>query len=50
MVIEGLKTAVSPEFVSADLRKVLSELGMIIGTNITEDILSAIFSKFCIGK
>lgn len=49
-LIAGLKTKISPEFVSSDMRKVLSELGMIIGTNITEDILSAIFSKFCIGK
>jgi tRNA modification GTPase len=49
-LIDGLKTGVSPEFVSSDMRKVLSELGTIIGTNITEDILSAIFSKFCIGK
>lgn len=49
-LIEGLNTDISPEFVSSDMRKVLSELGMIIGTNITEEILSAIFSKFCIGK
>ncbi|MBS0604888.1 MAG: tRNA uridine-5-carboxymethylaminomethyl(34) synthesis GTPase MnmE [Verrucomicrobia bacterium] len=49
-LIDGLKTGASPEFVSSDMRKTLSELGTIIGTNITEDILSAIFSKFCIGK
>lgn len=49
-VIEGLKTEVSPEFVSMDMRQCLNELGKILGTNITEDILSAIFSKFCIGK
>lgn len=49
-LIEGLKTGISPEFVSSDMRKTLGELGTIIGTNITEDILSAIFSKFCIGK
>ena len=49
-LIDGLKTGVSPEFVSSDMRRVLSELGTIIGTNITEDVLSAIFSKFCIGK
>lgn len=49
-LIDGLKTGVSPEFVASDMRKVLSELGTIIGTNITEDVLSAIFSKFCIGK
>ncbi|MBS0620722.1 MAG: tRNA uridine-5-carboxymethylaminomethyl(34) synthesis GTPase MnmE [Verrucomicrobia bacterium] len=49
-LIAGLKTGVSPEFVSSDMRHVLMELGTIIGTDITEDILSAIFSKFCIGK
>ena len=50
ILIVGLKSKVSPEFISSDMRKVLSELGTILGTNITEDILSAIFSKFCIGK
>lgn len=49
-VVAGLRTDVSPEFVSMDMRQTLSELGKIIGTNITEDVLSAIFSKFCIGK
>jgi tRNA modification GTPase len=49
-IIEGLRLGVSPEFLSIDMRHCLSELGKIIGTNITEDILSAIFSKFCIGK
>lgn len=49
-LVDGLKTGVSPEFVASDMRHALSQLGTIIGTNITEDILSAIFSKFCIGK
>jgi tRNA modification GTPase len=49
-LIDGLNTGISPEFISSDMRKTLSELGTIIGTNVTEDILSAIFSKFCIGK
>ena len=49
-VIEGLKTDVSPEFLTADLRHALMELGVIIGRDITEDILTAIFSKFCVGK
>lgn len=49
-VINGLKTGVSPEFVASDMRQVLMELGKIIGTNVSEDILDAIFSKFCIGK
>ncbi len=50
ILIEGLRSNISPEFVSSDMRKVLTELGTIIGTNITEDVLSAIFCKFCIGK
>jgi tRNA modification GTPase len=50
IVIEGLETEISPEFLVSDMRQALKELGKIIGTNISEDILSAIFSKFCIGK
>lgn len=49
-VIDGLRMGVSPEFLSFEMRQCLRALGTIIGTNITEDILSAIFSKFCIGK
>lgn len=49
-VIEGLKSGISAEFIAADMRAALNELGTIIGTNVTEDILSAIFSKFCLGK
>ncbi|MES2121202.1 MAG: tRNA uridine-5-carboxymethylaminomethyl(34) synthesis GTPase MnmE [Chlamydiota bacterium] len=49
-LIDGLLTGISPEFVSLEMRKVLSELGTIVGADVTEDILSAIFSKFCIGK
>lgn len=49
-VIAGLKQGISPEFLTLEMRQALSELGKIIGTNINEDILSAIFSKFCIGK
>jgi tRNA modification GTPase len=50
MVIEGLTRRVSAEFVASDMRNALNELGMIIGTNVTEDILSSIFSQFCLGK
>jgi tRNA modification GTPase len=49
-VITGLKEGISAEFVASDMRAALNELGKIIGTNVTEDILSAIFSKFCLGK
>ncbi len=49
-VIQGLQEGVSPEFLSMDMRQSLSELGKVIGTNVGEDILSSIFSTFCIGK
>lgn len=49
-LIHGLKNEVSPEFLSIDMRQTLSSLGLILGADITEDVLTAIFSTFCIGK
>ncbi|MBP9841258.1 MAG: tRNA uridine-5-carboxymethylaminomethyl(34) synthesis GTPase MnmE [Simkaniaceae bacterium] len=49
-VISGLKSHLSPEWITSDMRLALHHLGNLIGTNITEDLLSAIFSKFCVGK
>ena len=49
-VLEGLQSQISPEFVAFDMRECLENLGKVIGTDVTEDILSAIFSNFCIGK
>ena len=48
--LQGLEQNVSPEFACIDLREALKSLGRIIGQDLTEDILSSIFSKFCIGK
>ena len=49
-VIAGLGSNISPEFLTADLRGALAELGMMRGLNVTEDLLTSIFSQFCIGK
>lgn len=49
-LIRGLEAQVSPEFLSIDMRSCLFELGKIIGVDVTEEILSAIFSTFCVGK
>ncbi len=46
----GLQKNISFEFPASDLRSCLNDLAAIVGTNVTEDILSAIFSKFCLGK
>lgn len=49
-VVDGLKENSSPEWLSFDLKAALSSLSQIIGFDVTESILSSIFSKFCIGK
>lgn len=49
-VANGLKMNISPEFLMVDMRSGLHFLGQVIGTNIGEDILTSIFSTFCIGK
>ena len=49
-VIDGYRQKISPEFLALEMKGVLLHLGSIIGTDVTEDVLSAIFSKFCIGK
>lgn len=50
IAINSLKTGMSGEFLSVDLRNAESSLGEIIGTVTTDDILNNIFEKFCIGK
>lgn len=49
-VAAGLATRASPELLCDDMRYALTQLGTIIGTDISDDILTAIFSTFCIGK
>ncbi|MGC3968890.1 MAG: 50S ribosome-binding GTPase [Pirellulales bacterium] len=38
------------EWIAAEVRLALEELGQILGTIYTDDILDRIFSRFCIGK
>lgn len=49
-VIQGLYRDESPEFLVFDMKQFLMHLGTVIGTDISEDILTSIFSQFCIGK
>ncbi len=48
--IEGLNTNLSGDFIAQDIRETLHHLGEITGTITTQDILTTIFSRFCIGK
>lgn len=50
LVQNGLEEKLSGEFISIDMRAALQELGSITGQITNEDILSSIFSRFCIGK
>ncbi|NGX27971.1 MAG: tRNA modification GTPase MnmE [Candidatus Anoxychlamydiales bacterium] len=47
---QGLKDNTTYEFIAADLKSSLLNLSKIIGFDITDDILTSIFSNFCIGK
>ncbi len=47
---KDIKKNVSPEFISVYLRGALENLGEIVGTVTSEDILNNIFKNFCIGK
>ncbi len=47
---ESIAQRMSGEFIAVDLRAALDSLGEIIGETTTEDILTEIFSTFCIGK
>jgi tRNA modification GTPase len=46
----SLDSNLSAEFVVADLREVIHQIGALVGEVTTEDILGEIFSHFCIGK
>lgn len=48
--INSLRNGCSPEFAAADLKLSLNALNNIMGSDLTEDVLSAVFSKFCVGK
>ena len=48
--LENMKMGISSEFIAQDLRQVLYHLGTITGEITNDEILSNIFSKFCIGK
>lgn len=49
-VIDGLDTDLPGDLIAQDLRETIHHLGTITGTITTPEILSTIFSRFCIGK
>jgi len=49
-VILSLKQDISCEFVVIDLKEALKTLSELVGLDVTEDVLTSLFSKFCVGK
>lgn len=49
-VLKSMELGVTSDFIAMDIRRALYELGAITGEVDVEDLLSNIFSKFCIGK
>lgn len=49
-VAAGLQNALAPELLAVELQSALGQLGEISGETSGEDVLDAIFSRFCIGK
>jgi tRNA modification GTPase len=47
---EALRNQIAPEFVAVEIRALLDAIGEIVGRLDTEDLLTRIFSTFCIGK
>ena len=48
--ITGLRSGLSGEFLSQDIRECLYYLGLITGQITTDEVLGNIFKHFCIGK
>jgi tRNA modification GTPase len=48
--LNGLDTGISGDFLAMDIRQALHHLAEITGEISSDDLLGAIFSRFCIGK
>lgn len=47
---ETIKNNMPIDIISGYLKEIIEELGKITGETVTEDVISEIFSKFCLGK
>ncbi len=47
---DAIRLGLGDELVAVDLRQTLDELGRVVGTVVTDDLLDRIFRRFCIGK
>ena len=47
---ETINLSMPIDIISGNLKEILEELGKITGETVTDDVISEIFSKFCLGK
>ena len=47
---KGVEMGTPIDLIAISLKQALEELSSIVGKNASEDIISEIFSKFCLGK
>lgn len=50
MALNDLKSLMPIDIISINIKQILECLGEITGDNVSEDIISSIFAKFCLGK
>ena len=48
--VQLVASGLGEELVAAELRTALAELGKVVGEVYTDEILTHIFSRFCVGK
>ena len=48
--INTLEDGLDPDLVLIDLKETREKIGLILGDNISEDLINEMFSKFCLGK
>ena len=48
--IDTLNAGMPVDVIAIYIKEILEELGKITGESVTDDIISEIFSKFCLGK
>ncbi len=48
--LHASQNQIGDEIIAAEIRQALDELGQIVGTVYTDDILDLVFGRFCIGK
>lgn len=50
MVMESIRNGMPEDFYSIDLMDAYGQLGLIVGEAVDDDLVSEIFSRFCMGK